>query len=118
MWINHVTQFCVARPQGHREKLLFCLTLSINGKQIIPWTVNSVEFRISFEQLFLNLRAGSIPMFECYAPKLQLCELSQCGVSKEREAVINLADKFLRVDEVCSQFGTYVCETSVHNKSA
>ena len=38
---------------------------------------------------------------------LQLCELSQCGV-KEREAVMNLTDKFLRVDEVCSQFGTYV----------
>ena len=46
--------------------------------------------------------------FQPYARSLQQCELTQCSVTKSRDGTFNIVDKFLQLDEVCSQFGFFV----------
>ena len=88
--------------------------MSVEGRPVIPWTVASVNDSISFLQLFERLRVGTIGTFEQYAGSLQQYHLTQCNVVKSREGTFNIVDKFLPLDEVCSQFGSFVkplCDT-------
>ena len=88
--------------------VLTCLSVTVDGAIVIPWTVCCVDPGTSFSQLFEKLQAGSIELFQPYAAKLQHCEISQGNVSKSKDTPFSIVDKQLPVDEVCCQFGSYV----------
>ena len=88
--------------------VLTCLSITVDGAIVIPWTVCCVDPGTSFSQLFEKLQAGSIELLQPYAAKLQHCEISQGNVSKSKDTPFSIVDKQLPVDEVCCQFGSYV----------
>ena len=90
------------------------LQVSVEGRTVITRTIAYLIDRVSFAQQLERLRAGSVPTFEQYARSLQLCRLRQCSVANSREGPFSIVEKFLQLDEVCLQFGSFMkllCDT-------
>ena len=67
--------------------VLTCLSVTVDGAIVIPWTVCCVDLGTSFSQLFKKLQAGSIELFQPYAAKLQHCEYLKATSRNQRTLV-------------------------------
>ena len=86
---------------------LFCLSVYVSIKPVIPWTVIGVPCGQSFAQLFSSLLSGRIEAFESYASQLQGSRLQQSMVGQTKENLVAV-DSDLCVEDICGQFGSYV----------